>query len=524
MAYKKLNLDWDRVSQCRDIASRIVKPAQKYIDRHSTLSIESATLCLMGIENLSDKRPVADIIITKLDRDRMRRGICYWFGRALAHTGLPPRVLAQKIADGRISLDKTPEVPFDKISSAIATPFREGFKKMDEVVNARKACAEHFTSISRRSPLIMVSPDNTYELKTVLSDEDTSIILLKDIRRFGLHLELLRKRMCGFKRFAVGVSGLETPKHVVYSIASGTDFVAMDTFADIFIHNVNPKRAFVDAHWMRRLCRRFDAAIYSEGAHIRHMDAYRDAHEILVSQFIEECFCENACIPPDMFAPGHAFDIDPLMEEGFLHELARASLMRELYPRNPIVYLPPSKFCLDKPISCAELNAIFELACAMTEQSIVLSPVAKNKFELLNSAILVFKNSRTLGDEIQFNPNGKIARRANTILENASRELKKIEMAGFLESLAKGQIADKNIDDKGGLGLEGIFQKERDYFNPAEELLDQKPEETYCVKRSEPIIKHPPKQEFHKGRRYGRYRHHRKSLFKKPPQRPQEGG
>jgi beta-lysine 5,6-aminomutase alpha subunit len=520
MAYRKLNLDRDKINQCRDSARRIVKPVQKYIDLHSTLAIECSTLCFFGIEHLSDKRPLSDIVITKLDRDRMRRGASYWFGRALVHTKLPPRVLAQKIAEGRQNFESLPDVPFEKIREVTGRLAAEGFKSMEDVVASRKSCTQQFANTPRQSPMLIVSPENTYELKTFLADENADIILFSDIRRFGLHVEEQRKKSCGLKRFGIGISGLESPKHTFYALIAGADLIAKDTMSEMFIHGINSKRALVDAHWVRRMCARFDAIYFSEGNHIRHLDSYRDAHEIIVSQFIEEGFLANATLTPELFAVGHAFDIDPLMDEGFLHELSRAALFRELYPRNPVVYLPPSKFCLDKPISCAELNALFELAASITEQSMVISPIMKDKFEMLKTAALVFKNSRTLGDEIQFNPNGKIARRANTILDNSARMLKKIEFTGLLASFAKGFIADRKIEEQAGSGLEGVFQKDRDYFNPVEELLCRTEKESSCAHAPKPIIKvpaqnvHEKKEEDsrpkpHRYRRRRRFRHER---------------
>ncbi len=515
MAYRKLNLDRDRINHCRDSARRVVKPVQKYIDRHSTLSIESATLSFLGVENLNDRKPVADLIVTKLDRDRMRRGVAYWFGRALVHTKLSAKDLGHKIADGRITFESIPDIPADQAREAVTKLAREECKKMDDISGARKACSAQFSNFSHPAPLLMASPENSHELKQFLSDEHTGIILFDDIRRFGLHLDEQRTKSCGIKRFGVGLSGLETPKHVLYSLSAGADIIAKDTLSDIFLHDINAKRAFVDAHFARRMCARFCAVLYSEGAHVRHLDAYRDAHELVASQFIEEAFCEHASVTPELLAVGHAFDIDPLMDEGFLHELARASLMRELYPRNLLVYLPPSKFCLDKPLSCTELNALFEIAASITEQSIVVSPLFKNKFEMLQAAAIVLKNSRTLGDEIQFSPNSKIARRAATILENTSKMLKKIEFTGLLESMAKGAIADKSVDEKSGAGLEGVFQKERDYFNPVEILMQKGPQETYCVEEEEPVIRpaeqahaHPsePKPQGFRGHRRRRHR------------------
>ena len=42
MTYRKLNLDRDKIDQCRSAAARIVSQVQRYIDRHSTTSTERA--------------------------------------------------------------------------------------------------------------------------------------------------------------------------------------------------------------------------------------------------------------------------------------------------------------------------------------------------------------------------------------------------------------------------------------------------------------------------------------------------
>lgn len=505
MAYRKLNLDWDKVNQCRDLAARVVKPIQRYIDRHSTLSIESATLCLLGAQGPNERKPFADIVITKLDLDRMRRGISYWFGRALVHTKLPASALAAKIADGHISFQNIPDIPVEKIKSATLKLAADGLAKIDEAAASRKQHASRFESIRQPVPLLLISPDNNYELKTFASDEATNIILFKDLKHFELNFDELRKKGQKLKKFAVAVSGLGCPRQAIHALNVGADFIARDTLKDVILDKINPKRAFVDSHWMRRLCARSQSIIISECAHLQNVDAYREAHQILVSQFIEERFGSNADITPELFAVGHTFNPDPSMEDGYLHELARAALIREIYPRSPVVFLPPSN-----------PSALFCIAGMITEQSIIVVPTAKNKFDELKNMVSVINNCRTLGDEVQFNQNGKIARRANTVLENASRVLKKMEQAGFLETLG--------IDDKSGSGLEGVFQKERDYFDPIDLLLQKKPEETYCLATPEPIIRPEQERQPYKGRRHGRYRHHRKSAFKKPPQGSDQGG
>ena len=79
MAYRKLNLDRDKIDQCRNVAARIVTPVQKYIDRHSTTSSERAVLRFMGVEGAHQEMPHVNLIVDRLDKDRLRKGIA-WSG------------------------------------------------------------------------------------------------------------------------------------------------------------------------------------------------------------------------------------------------------------------------------------------------------------------------------------------------------------------------------------------------------------------------------------------------------------
>ena len=38
---------------------------------------------------------------------------------------------------------------------------------------------------------------------------------------------------------------------------------------------------------------------------------------------------------------GHAFEMDPAVENTFLYELAQAQMAREIFPNAPLKYMPP---------------------------------------------------------------------------------------------------------------------------------------------------------------------------------------
>jgi len=154
--------------------------------------------------------------------------------------------------------------------------------------------------------------------------------------------------------------------------------------------------------------------------------------------------------------------------------------LRELYPKNLTVYLSPAARKLNTPDHYSRIFTLFQLSGIITEQSAILIPQKEDNADILKSIQQISDNTTSLGDEIQFNPNGKITRRAHIIVENTLKLLKKIEQSGFYKALSDGLIAGIKTNEKHGSGLNDIFQKDRDYFNPFADLADSK-EENYCV-------------------------------------------
>ena len=60
-------------------------------------------------------------------------------------------------------------------------------------------------------------------------------------------------------------------------------------------------------------------------------DAYEEAHTVLCSQFMNEQFAK-AGLKEEQMGLGHAFEMDPALEDGFVYELAQAQMSREIFP------------------------------------------------------------------------------------------------------------------------------------------------------------------------------------------------
>ncbi|MGB9810008.1 MAG: lysine 5,6-aminomutase subunit alpha TIM-barrel domain-containing protein, partial [Caldanaerobacter sp.] len=83
----------------------------------------------------------------------------------------------------------------------------------------------------------------------------------------------------------------------------------------------------------------------------------------------------------------------------------------------------------------------------------------------------IFNNMADIADEIYFKEGGIIQRRANEVLKKAYELLKEIEQEGLFKALEQGKFADIKRPIDGGKGLEGVVEKDINYFNPFIDLM-----------------------------------------------------
>nr|WP_314733394.1 lysine 5,6-aminomutase subunit alpha [Anaerobacillus sp. CMMVII] len=84
---------------------------------------------------------------------------------------------------------------------------------------------------------------------------------------------------------------------------------------------------------------------------------------------------------------------------------------------------------------------------------------------------MYYEYVRNLSKEIEFVKGGKIERRANEVLEESAILLEEIEQLGLFRAIEQGRFADVKRSFVGGKGLDGVFVKREDYFNPFDILL-----------------------------------------------------
>jgi len=511
--FSKLNLDRDQIESCRKIAQNIVNPVQRYIDYHSTISIERSVLRLFGVEGATHL-PLVNEIIERLDSQKLSRGIAGWFCRALINNPqLKPQSLALQVAEGKINLNEQKEVSWERVARIGNDLATQSLKRIREVHQKRQKLKSRF---NRRedSPLkyIIVATGNIHEdvIQAQAAAEMGADIIavirstaqsLLDFVPEGLTTEgfggtyatqknfaLMRKaldetseklkRYIGLTNYS---SGLCMPEIAVMGAFEGLDYLLNDSMYGILFRDINMKRTFTDQYFSRLICAKAGITIQTgEDNYLTTAESHKYWHQVLTSQLINEEFAKRAGLPENQIALGHAFEMDPEVPDSILFEIAQAQLVREFFPHHPIKFMPPTRYKTGDIFFANLYDGLFNLTSALTGQSIHLvgmlteaihNPYLMDRFISLKNANYIFRGGNDLSKEVQFVPNGKIARRARQMIEDTSRLLKKVEKLGLMNAIEEGLFAHMPRSKESGKGLNGVFQKDRHYYNPFYEKL-----------------------------------------------------
>jgi beta-lysine 5,6-aminomutase alpha subunit len=155
-------------------------------------------------------------------------------------------------------------------------------------------------------------------------------------------------------------------------------------------------------------------------------------------------------------------------------------MTREIFPKAPLKYMPPTKFMTGNIFKGHIQNALFNVVSIWTQQGIQLlgmlteaihTPFISDRYLAIENAKYVFNNLKNIGDEVEFKENGIIQKRAQEVLNNAHALLSEIDKVGLFDALEKGLFADTKRSKTGGKGLAGVVQKSENYFNPFIEIM-----------------------------------------------------
>ncbi len=510
----KLGLDFKLVEEARQSARNIALDIQGLIDQHTSVTVERTVARLLGVDGVDPlDRPLPNVLVDKINSEgRLDLGIAYYLGNAMLHTGQEPQTIAEMVMKEELDLTRIPTHDFDEVKKKVL----EVAQKTMVRIRKNRADREDFLRTLGEGPkpylYVIVATGNIYEdvnqakaaarqgadIIAVIRSTAQSLLdfvpygpttegfggtfaTQENFRIMRSALDEVGQEVGRYIRLVNYASGLCMPEIAAMGALERLDVMLNDALYGILFRDINMKRTLVD-QFFSRVINGYAGIIINTGEdnYLTTADAIEEAHTVLASQLINEQFALLAGLKEEQMGLGHAFEMNPKTENGFLLELAQAQMAREIFPNAPLKYMPPTKYMTGNIFKGHVQDALFNMVSIMTNQGIQLlgmlteaihTPFLQDRALAIENAKYIFNNMRDLGEEITFKENGIIQKRARQVLEDAHHMLKNIEVEGLMETIAQGKFAGVKRPVDGGKGLDGVVVKSDMYFNPFMDLM-----------------------------------------------------
>ena len=517
MRESKLGLDFKKVEEARKTAGEIADQVQRFVENFTTVSVERTLCRLMGVDGVDREGiPLPNLLVDALkERGMLADGVLHFLGNVILDTGSTPGQIVLDIAAGTFDFSRYSLHTKEDISRVLEPYIGESISRIKDKRSSREDRIEKLGEGPRPYLYVIVATGNIYEdaLQAQAAARQGADIIavirttgqsLLDYVPYGATTEgfggtyatqenfrIMRKaldevgdevgryiRLCNY------CSGLCMPEIAVMGAFEGMDVMLNDALYGILFRDINMQRTLIDQYFSR-IINGFAGVIINTGEdnYLTTADAFEEAHTVLASDFINEQLALIAGLPEEQMGLGHAFEMDPELENAFLFELAQAWMLREIFPKAPLKYMPPTKFMTGNIFRGHIQDALFNIAGIWTNQGIQLlgmpteaihTPFMSDRYLSIENARYIFTSFRNIGDEVEFKQDGIIRNRAARVLADACDLLEKMKEEGLFTALEKGYFANVRRPKEGGKGLDGVTRKSAVYFNPYIELLKGK--------------------------------------------------
>jgi len=505
----KLNLNKNIIQECRIDAGVIASDIQSFIDLNTTVSVERSILRLLGIDGVNDFNvPLVNVVVDQIQsKGNLSKGVSHYLSYAMHELMKSPQEIAELVANKKIDLSKYKDSQKSPYLSLLTPHYEKTLRRIEEMTKVRNAWLAKVEQKSTPAKYVIVATGNIYEdIKQAISAAKKGADIIAVIRSTGQSLldfvpfgattegfggtfatqenfRLMREALDEvsleenrYIKLVNYASGLCMPEIVAMGAIERLDMMLNDSLYGIIFRDINMKRTLIDQYFSRVLSSYSEIIINTgEDNYLTTSDAFDHAHTVLASQFINEQFAKKAYMDESLMGLGHAYEIDPNMENSFLYELAQAEMAREIFPKHPLKYMPPTKHMTGDIFKGTVQNALFNIAAVTSKQSIHLlgmmteaihTPFISDRALALDNAAYIEKAFKNFGDEISYKPDGIIMYRAHQVLTHAHALLSEIKHEGLFKTLEKGTFAGISRHENSGKGLSGVYLKDKDYSNP----------------------------------------------------------
>ena len=510
----RLKIDPKQTKQVKALSFKIAKDIQKFIDKHSSVSVERSILRLYGVDGVNaDNTPLPNVVVDFFKTKKMLdNGISPLFAAAMLVANRDAQTTAKIIADNLLDLEQMKKISPGDIKQKESELCEQAIGVLDKTRLVKNDKRNTFGNPPSPWKYLIVATGNIYEDRTqaisaVESGADIIAVIrstaqsLLDYVPYGATTEgfggtfatqenfkIMRKalddvcsRMKRYVRLVNYSSGLCMSEIASCAAIEHLDMLLNDSMYGILFRDINSQRTFIDQYFSRLICARAKIIINTgEDNYLTTSDAVENAYTVTASQLINEAMGKLALLTDAQLGLGHAFEINPKVENGFLYELAHAQLAKELFPNAPLKYMPPTKYKSTDIFFSHVMDTMFNLSSITTHQGIHLAgilteaihtPLMQDRLSALKSINYVFHTAKSLGDEIEFKKDGIIEKRANQVLSEVEKFLEEISDSGLMKAIAAGKFANIRRSPDQGKGLDGVFKKGNNYSNPIMERI-----------------------------------------------------
>ena len=510
----KMDLDPIIIDTCHKAAKQVAESVNNGFKGKSTESIERSIVRLIGVDGIDDNDvPLPNVLIDNIKSGGgLNKGVCYWLGNAMIHTGQDPQTIAKRVSNSELDLTGLPENDAPQIYEVIEKYIADSLNRIKDKVEGRR---HFYRDIDKSVPpyiYVLTATGNVYEdvnhARAVAQNGGDIVAVIRstaqsllDYVPYGATTEgfggtyatqenfrIMRQALDSWSvdnnryiRLSSFCSGLCMPEIAAIGVLEGLDNMVNDALYGILYRDINMERTLIDQNFSRRINGYFGVVINTgEDNYLRTADAFEAASSVVASQMINYHFALNSGVPEAQIGLGNAFEIPPSVANSFLIELAQAQLTRELFPNCPVKYMPPTKHMNGNSLRTHACDTLFNLVTIATQQGIqtigvptegVFTPHIHDRVMGLENTRYVFDAAKDFYEEIEFKKGGFIQQRAQHVLQGACQILEDIAENGLFEAIEKKTFGNVSRSLKEGKGSEGVFKCAPDYINPVTDIL-----------------------------------------------------
>ncbi len=512
----EIPLDFEQINRVKELAKDIADQVQRFIENYSSVSVERSLLRLYGVDGVDKEgTPLPNRVVDIIKKKKgLESGVSRCLAAAMLESRRDVQTTSELIEQNKISLEnlsrfsygdileKEKELAENAVAAMDATRKRKSEKLKETPLpkqpwrylivatgNIYEDCIQAESAVRAGADIIAVIRSTAQSLLDYVPYGPTTegfagtFATQANFRIMRNTLDEVSKKEGRYIRLVNYSSGLCMAEIAACAVLEDLDMLLNDSMYGILFRDINIKRTFIDQYFSRLICSRAKIIINTgEDNYLTTSDAIENAYTVTASQLINEATGKIACLTDDLLGLGHAFEINPDVENGFLYEIAHAQLARQLFPDAPLKYMPPTKYKSADIFYSQCMDTMFNLVSIITKQGIHLAgmlteaihtPLMQDRYNSLCSINYVFRNANLFGNEIKFKENGFIAKRAQQVIDEVEIFLREVKKIGLIEAITQGKFANISRSVDGGKGADGVFKKSADYSNPVMKQIEQ---------------------------------------------------